>query len=286
MKVLLTGGTGQVGQALQESAPEGLKVIAPDHGSLDLADATSVQMAVLEIAPDLIINTGAYTAVDEAESEPELAERVNADAPRALAEALTARGTGRLAHISTDFVFDGTVCAPYTPDAARNPLSVYGRTKAAGEDGLGTDALIVRTSWVYAAGGSNFVRTMLRLMRERDEVRVVADQIGAPTWATGLAETIWALALRAETGIWHHTDSGMASWYDFALAIAEEALEFGMLERPVNVIPITTQDYPTPARRPAYSVLDCSATAEALGKQAPHWRDNLRKMLQEEQALG
>ncbi|XUU61087.1 dTDP-4-dehydrorhamnose reductase [Erythrobacter sp. HA6-11] len=286
MKALLTGGTGQLGKALLQSVPDGWSVTAPDRSQLDLADAASIRATVLSVQPDWVINAGAFTAVDKAESEPELAQRINAEAPRILAQSIAEQGKGRLLQVSTDFVFDGAASEPYQPVDERNPLSVYGQSKAAGEVAAGPDALIVRTSWVYAADGANFVRTMLRLMRERGEVRVVADQIGAPTWANSLAEQIWALAAQNRAGTWHCTDSGTASWHQFAEAIAEEALALGLLDSPVKVVPITTADYPTPAHRPAYSVLDCSATAEALGKQAPHWRDSLREMLKEEQALG
>lgn len=286
MRVLLTGGSGQLGKALLTCVPEGWQVEAPDRSRLDLSNAASIHAAIEAIEPELVINAGAYTAVDKAESEPELARAINADAPRIMADALAELGRGRLLQVSTDFVFDGSATQPYQPHDARKLLSVYGQTKADGEDGAGADAIILRTSWVYAAGGQNFVRTMLRLMREREEVRVVADQIGTPTWATRLADAIWALTIQDRTGIWHYTDSGTASWYEFAVAIAEEALALGLLERPVQVIPITTEEYPTPARRPAYSVLDCSATYAALGSEVPHWRENLRKMLEEEKALG
>ena len=233
----------------------------------------------------MLVNAAAYTAVDRAESEQELAFAVNARAVEAMAAAQRACG-GHLVHVSTDFVFDGQAPRAYKPGDARNPLSAYGRSKAAGEDGAGPDATIVRTAWVYGAGGANFVTTMLRLMRTRDEVRVVADQIGAPTWAGGLAEIVWALAQRRVAGVFHHCDAGVASWYDFAVAIQEEALAFGLLERAVPVIPITTAEYPTPARRPAFSLLDASETRKSLGTAAVHWRVNLRRMLAEERAHG
>ena len=240
---------------------------------------------VLAERPDIVINAAAYTAVDKAESEEELALAINGTAVAAMASALREVG-GRLVHVSTDFVFDGTSAHAYRPQDARNPLSAYGRTKAAGEDAAGPDALIVRTAWVYAAGGANFVRTMLRLMATRDSLGVVADQIGAPTWAPGLATTIWGLIASRANGVFHHCDAGVASWYDFAVAIKEEALALGMLERAVPIRPITTADYPTPARRPAFSLLDCSATRALLGDEPIHWRTNLRTMLKEEQALG
>lgn len=285
MKVLVTGAGGQLGRALVATAPEGVSIEAVDVADLDLADADGVRAAILSRRPDLVMNAAAYTAVDKAESEEALARRINAEAVAALARALAETG-GRLVHVSTDFVFDGTSPRAYRPDDARNPVSAYGRTKAAGEDAAGDAALIVRTAWVYTAGGANFVRTMLRLMREKDRIGVVADQIGAPTWAPGLAKVLWGLVRQRATGTWHHSDAGVASWYDFAVAIQEEALAIGLLDRAIPVVPIATADYPTPARRPAFSLLDSSATRAALGDGHVHWRANLRRMLIEEQALG
>jgi dTDP-4-dehydrorhamnose reductase len=285
MKVLITGANGQVGRALQATAPAGAQLLLTDVGELDICDAVAVERFVADAAPSLIINSAAYTAVDKAEGDAALAQAINADAVGNLAAAAGRHGA-RLVHISTDFVFDGTRGRPYRPDDAPNPLSVYGSTKLAGEQAAGPDALTVRTSWVYAAVGGNFVHTMLRLMRERDEIRVVADQIGSPTFATGIAETLWALSAQGLAGIFHYTDSGAASWYDFAVAIQEEALALGLLDRQAKVTPIATSDYPTPATRPSYSVLDKSATIAALGGPAPHWRVNLRKMLQEVKTNG
>ncbi len=285
MKVLLTGAAGQVGRALAASAPPGVKLVALGRDKLDIAAPGAAARAVAEHAPDLILNAAAYTAVDRAESEPALALAINGTAVGRLAAAASLAGA-RLVHISTDFVFDGKAATPYPPGAPTAPLSAYGRSKLAGEQAAGADALIVRTAWVYAAQGANFVHTMLRLMRTRDEVRVVADQFGTPTYAPGLAETIWRLVAQGRTRIWHHTDSGMASWHEFAVAIQEEALAIGLLNRAVPVIPITTAEYPTLARRPAFSVLDCSATAAALGAPAPHWLENLRTTLAEVKAHG
>lgn len=284
MKALITGVNGQLGKELLAHAPTGWTCVALDRAALDLADAAAISRLVDAEQPDLVLNAAAYTAVDRAESEPILAHAINAVAPAAFSKALA--GAGRLVQVSTDFVFDGQRGHNYQPDDIRNPQSVYGASKAAGEDAAGDEAIIVRTSWVYAAGGANFVRTMLRLMRERDELRVVADQIGSPTWAKGLATTIWELAEKDATGIWHHRDAGIASWYDFAVAIAEEAHAIGLLDRIPAIHPIATSEYPTPARRPAFSVLDVTATREILGDISTHWRSNLRTMLKEEKALG
>lgn len=285
MKALVTGARGQLGSALIATASAGWHIVALDRASLDLADTKAVHARVIAERPDLVLNAAAYTAVDKAESEEELAHAINGEAVAAIAAALT-ETSGRLVHVSTDFVFDGTSPRAYRPGDPRAPISAYGRSKAAGEEALRPDDLLVRTAWVYTAGGANFVRTMLRLMRERDEVRVVTDQIGSPTWGPGLAQTIWALVEARASGIFHHCDAGVASWYDFAVAIQEEARAIGLLSRQVPVRPIATADYPTPAARPAFSLLDCSATRALLGDDYTHWRCNLRRMLAEEQAIG
>ena len=280
MKALVVGANGQLGRALQATVPTDVDVQAHDVDTLDITDAGAIAACLSELQPDIVFNAAAYTAVDKAESEEPVARLVNATAVGLLVEGARRVGA-RFVHVSTDFVFDGEAGIPYAPDAAPSPLGVYGRTKLEGEYLAGPDALIVRTAWVYAPTGGNFVRTMLRLMAERPEVRVVADQIGTPTYAPGLAAALWALAEKGVTGIHHHTDSGAASWYDFAVAIQEEALAIGLLNRAVPVIPIATADFPTPARRPHYSVLDKSSTIAALGAPAPHWHVNLRHMLNE-----
>lgn len=285
MKVLITGAKGQLGGALQRCAPGGVSITAIDLAECDLTDAEALRVLLNRAAPDLILNAAAYTAVDKAESDEATARAINADAVRIMAEAMAESG-GKLVHVSTDYVFDGSASSPYSPEASRNPQSAYGRTKAAGEDHLRARDILVRTAWVYEAGGANFVRTMIRLMREREELGVVADQIGAPTWASGLARTIWGLVDKVASGSFHHCDAGVASWYDFAVAIAEEACALGLIPRIPVIRPITTGDYPTPARRPAFSLLDCRTTRAALGDKPVHWRENLRLMLKEEKALG
>lgn len=278
MKVLIAGAGGQLGRALQACAPSGAVVTAPPEVIFDITDPEIVERIVTEHCPALVINAAAYTAVDKAELEATAAQRVNVNAVGLLASAARRVGAA-FVQVSTDFIFDGTASRPYLPDAAPNPLGVYGRTKLEGEAAavdLHSAPLIVRTAWVYAAAGNNFVHTMLRLMRERPEVRVVADQIGTPTHAAGLARAVWALA--AHAGIFHWTDAGTASWYDFAVAIQEEALAVGLLSAAVPIIPIRTQDYPTPARRPSYSVLDKTNTWAITGP-ASHWRAELRLCL-------
>jgi dTDP-4-dehydrorhamnose reductase len=280
LKALVTGADGQVGRALRQTAPAEIELVALGRDGLDLADAVAISEAVAHHRPDLIINAAAYTAVDRAESEEETARLINAAAVGALARAAGKIGA-RLIHVSTDFVFDGTSGRPYRPSDPTGPIGAYGRTKLEGEQAAGQDALIVRTSWVYAPIGVNFVRTMLRLMGERPELGVVADQIGSPTYAPGLASALWALAGKGAKGVLHYSDSGVASWYDFAVAIQEEALALGVLDRGIPIRPIATTDYPTPALRPSFSVLDKDETWALLGGPAPHWRTNLRTMLSE-----
>jgi len=288
VKALIFGAGGQVGRALQGSAPEGTELVALTRQECDLSRQEDVAAAVAAHRPDLVINAAAYTAVDRAESEVEQARLLNALAPGWLAAATRAHGA-KLVHVSTDFVFDGEAGTPYRPDAATNPMSVYGRTKRDGEAAVraaDADALIARTAWVYAARGANFLLTMLRLMRERDRLTIVADQIGSPTYAASLAQALWSLAGAGASGIHHFTDAGVASWYDFAVAIHEEATALGLVERDVEIVPIATADYPTPARRPSYSVLDKGSTWAALGRPAPHWRHNLRTCLKVLQSHG
>jgi dTDP-4-dehydrorhamnose reductase len=281
MKVLILGAGGQVGRALQASAPERAAIIAIDNDVLDLTDDAAIEPYIRSVAPDVIINASGYTAVDSAENERELAYAINATAPGAMAWAATEIGA-RFIHISTDFVFDGTAHLPYVPDAPTNAISVYGRSKAAGEAAVaeaGGNALTVRTAWVYSAGGANFVETMLKLMASRDQLNVVADQIGTPTHADSLARALWALAATDHTGIVHFTDAGVASWYDFAVAIHDLGRAAGFLDKDIAILPIPSSAYPTPAWRPAYSVLDKTETWGLLGYTADHWRHELATMI-------
>jgi dTDP-4-dehydrorhamnose reductase len=280
VKVLITGGAGQLGRSLVARAPVDAEVVSAGSETLDITDRLAVEAMVAAVRPSLIVNAAAYTAVDRAESDEDAAYAVNALAVGVLAEAARSVGA-QFVHVSTDFVFDGRSGVPYAPDTTPNPLGAYGRTKLAGEKLAGDDALVMRTAWLYAPVGGNFVRTMLRLMADRSEVRVVADQIGTPTYAPGLAAALWTLAGKGVTGVHHYTDTGVASWYDFAVAIQEEALAAGLLASEVPVVPVTTAEFPTPALRPSYSVLDKSATFAALGRPSPHWRQNLRTMIAE-----
>ncbi|MEO1002012.1 MAG: dTDP-4-dehydrorhamnose reductase [Cyanobacteria bacterium J06638_7] len=306
MSVLLTGATGQLGQSLVSARPEGIKLIASSRAggpgllAIDLADAAACRRAVVEHRPDWVVNAGAYTAVDRAESEPELALAVNGGAPRALAEALAGSG-GRLLQLSTDFVFSGKQGSPYQPSQARDPLGVYGATKAAGEEAveqlLGSSGrgVILRTSWVLGPVGSNFALTMLRLHRQRgsagEPLGVVADQVGCPTSTFTLAAACWRVITRdwgvpAPEGskplppLLHWSDAGAASWYDVAVAVGELGLEMGLMSSRARVIPLTTAQYPRPARRPSYSLLECGDTRRLLGLEPCHWRTALSQVLQ------
>ena len=287
LRVLVTGQQGQLGRALRDRLPPGVEWLQTG-ARLDITDAEAVSAAVAGLKPQLIINAAAYTAVDGAENDAGTAQRVNADGPRLLAAA--ARDVGaRLVQVSTDFVFDGGKGKPYLPGDATSPLGVYGRSKLEGErhvqDLLGDNALILRTAWLYYPQGHNFVKTMLRLMREREEVRVVADQIGTPTHAGGLADAIWLLQAQGARGIHHWTDAGVASWYDFAQAIRE----LGRRQEPqaswARLTPIRTSDYPTPAARPACSVLDKAQTWAAVGVP-PHWRERLQQQFESQGLTG
>ena len=285
MKVLLIGPTGQLGRALALRVPAGVELVEVDRSALDIGDAEAVHAVVAAVRPAVIINAAAHTQVDLAESEPESAFRINANGPRYVAQAAASVGA-RMVHVSTDFVFAGDRPQPYDIDAATGPVNVYGKSKLAGEEAvvaeLGAAATVVRASWLYAAAGRNFVLTMLKLMQSRESLGVVVDQVGSPTWAGSLAQAIWDLAHRPDLhGIQHWADEGVASWYDFAVAIQEEAVARHLLDRAIPIRAIAAREYPTPARRPAYSVLDKRRTAAALGYPPPHWRASLRNMLDE-----
>jgi dTDP-4-dehydrorhamnose reductase len=295
MKILLFGGNGQVGSELRRSlGPLGDVVATTRSGTLEDGtacdradfDAPESLAALIErVAPEIVVNAAAHTAVDRAESELDAAFRANAQAPQAIAEACARHGI-RLVHYSTDYVFDGRGTRPYREDDPTAPAGVYGASKLAGEEAIrasGTPHLILRTAWVYAAHGRNFLRTMLHLAGERDELRVVADQIGTPTPATLIADaTARVLAQPAtRSGTWHLTATGATSWHGFAEAIMQGAHARGLIARIPRVLPIATADYPTPAARPAYSVLDCSALQRDFGIALPDWQEGLSRTLDE-----
>jgi dTDP-4-dehydrorhamnose reductase len=283
LRTLLLGSRGQVGRELQRRIPAGTALTAFDKDELDICCAADVLESVRSLSPDLIINAAAYTAVDQAESDRDAAFAVNATGARNIAVAARAEGC-RLVHISTDFIFDGKQGHPYESDDEARPLSTYGRSKLDGEEAVGAAcgelAITVRTSWIYSRFGGNFVKTMLSLMEQRPRLAVVCDQVGCPTWAGSLAEALWELGGRHEiSGIIHWTDAGVASWFDFAVAIQSLALELDLLETRIPIEPILTTAFPTPATRPTFSVLDTSEARRQLETVQPHWRDSLYRML-------
>lgn len=293
MKILLLGGNGQVGHELRRRLVTlGEVVVTTRTGTLadggtcealDLFELDTIAPLVARIAPDVVVNATAYTAVDRAEDEPQLAFRINAEAPQRIAEVCAARST-ELVHYSTDYVFAGNGSRPYREDDTTAPLGVYGASKLAGEraiEAAGVHHLILRTAWVYATHGHNFLRTMLRLASERDELRVVADQRGSPTPAWLIADAT-ATVLRqglVESGVRHLVTDGATSWHGFAEAIMDGAVARGLIARKPRVVPITTAEFPTPARRPAYSVLDCSRLQREYGVALPTWREALTTTL-------
>ncbi len=284
-RILLTGITGQLGEELQQTLVPVGEIIAVNRQNLDLSQTEQIRGVIAQIQPDLIVNAAAYTAVDKAETETEQAMAINATAPTIMAEEAEKLGA-TLIHVSTDYVFDGCKNTPYTEEDTPNPVNTYGKSKLLGEQGVQENCdrhIILRTAWVYGAyGKGNFVKTMLRLGTERQEVRVVVDQVGTPTWTGDLA---WAIAKITQdnslSGVYNCTNSGAISWYDFAIAIFEEAEKLGFPLQVQQVVPITTSEYPTPAPRPAYSVLSGKKIAAVLGTHLPHWRQGLRQMLKQ-----
>lgn len=291
MKLLLLGGNGQVGRELRRSLRAiGDVVVATRDGvgadaMADFDVKASLSGLVARIAPDVVVNAAAHTAVDKAEADADAAFRINAEAPETLARACTASGA-LLVHYSTDYVFDGGATRPYREEDATAPLGVYGASKLAGEEAIrasGARHVILRTAWVYAAHGRNFLLTMLRLAAERDELRVVADQVGAPTPASWIADATAAVLRQgvAGSGTWHLTAGGQTSWHGFADAIVDEAHALGLIPRKPRVVAIPTSDYPTPAKRPAYSVLDTASLRRDFGIFPPDWREGLHTTLRE-----
>ena len=303
LRLLVTGANGQVGWHLQRTlAPMG-EIMAIDIQEVDLTDLNAVSRTVRDFAPDIVVNAAAYTAVDKAESEPELARAINVAAPGKIAEEC-ARTGALLVHYSTDYVYDGNKPTPYEENDATGPLSVYGQTKLEGDQAImasGCAHIILRTTWVYDIRGKNFLRTALRLAREKEELRMVGDQFGAPTWARGLAESTTIILARLlerkratrswQSGLFHLTASGQTSWAGFAQAILEdyeellawpaETGEFGGPLKAKRVVAITTEQYQTPARRPRNSVLSNAKIQAAFGIVLPDWRAQLRLAMQD-----
>ncbi len=292
-KILLIGITGQVGQELQQTLTSLGEVIGVSRQQLDLSQPDQIRHRIAEIKPNLIVNAAAYTAVDKSESEPDLAMTINASAPKEIAIAAQDLGA-TLLHISTDYVFNGRNHTPYLESDQTDPLGVYGKSKLLGEVGVKENCdrhIILRTAWVYGARGhGNFVKTMLRLGGSRSEIKVVADQIGSPTWSYDIAVAITQLLSKSLDdstikGIYHYTNSGVASWYDLAVATFAEAKQLGFPLKVEQVLPITTADFPTPTQRPAYSVLSKTKFTAATGAYPPYWRDSLKNMLAEWKSL-
>jgi len=295
MKILITGKGGQLAWELENLVPKGTKLLSCSSQELDITDAKQVNDTILKFKPDVVINAAAYTAVDKAETDKEAAYAVNELGSEYLANACKDI-SAKLIHVSTDFVFDGTKTTPYQTHDAVNPVNVYGASKLAGDlkinKILGNQATIIRTAWVYSVNGNNFVKTMLRLMAEKEQLGIVYDQVGSPTWAKGLAKMIWALVDKDRTTqenqptsdsakLLHWTDAGVCSWYDFAVAIQELAIEKGMLDKAIPVRPIPASAYPTPATRPSFSVIDKNSAEQASGVETIHWRKQLSEMMDE-----
>ena len=284
MKILLFGSGGQLGWELQQACPSHIQLESLGSLDADFSNVKGLEDCIEKSDARWIINAAAYTAVDKAEKEEKQADQLNHLAVAQIAE--TARNTHtKVVQISTDFIFDGISSIPFAPDSPANPLSVYGKTKLAGENAvkqiLQQDCMVIRTAWLYSSHGNNFVKTMLKLMRDRDRISVVDDQIGTPTWAKGLAFCVWRAIDQNLSGVHHWTDAGVASWYDFAVAIQEIGLELKLLDKQIPIFPIPCAQYPTPAKRPAFSVLDKRSIWQNLEMTPVHWRVQLRKMLKE-----
>ena len=287
MRILVTGSTGQLGfEVVRAFSPSGHEIIAPERSELDFLNPGQVAERVRRFQADWVINCAAYTQVDRAESEVEQAFVINRDSAGQLAGAVAGYG-GNLLHVSTDFVFDGKQSRPYREDDVARPLGVYGRSKREGEQAVRSalpEATILRTAWVYGVHGHNFVKTILRVAREGKPLKVVDDQLGSPTWARDIAGAIRALVQNRASGIYHYTNAGSTSWHGFATAILAGAEAAGFALETTSVEAIPTSGYPTPAQRPAYSVLDTGKIQSLLTAPIPHWRDSLNRMLKELQA--
>ena len=281
MKVLIIGKSGQLASELVAESPEHIDALALGRNDINITSVSAFTDVVTRIKPDVIINASAYTAVDKAETDIESAYALNKAAVEVLAQVAKKQHI-RLLHVSTDFIFDGQSNDAYEITSTTNPKSVYGASKLAGEQAIQAiypeNSTIVRTSWVYSSYGNNFVKTMLRLMSEKEELGVVADQIGCPTYAKTLAKFLWLLAEKDTIKlIYHWSDAGVASWYDFAEAIQDISVELGLLNKQIPINPIPSSAYPTPARRPTFSLLNSSSSTDVL--KPIHWRKQLKSCL-------
>jgi dTDP-4-dehydrorhamnose reductase len=284
MRILVTGSTGQLGlEVVSALSQSGHEVIAPLHRDMDFLNPDAVADRTRHLQADWVINCAAYTQVDRAESEVEQAFVINRDSAARLAGAVAGYG-GQLLHVSTDFVFDGKQSRPYREEDEARPLGVYGRSKWEGEEAVRSalpEAIILRTAWVYGVHGHNFVKTILRVAREGRPLRVVDDQLGTPTWARDIAVAIRELIRKQAKGTYHYTNAGSTSWHGFATAILDGAINAGFALETIAAEAIPTSAYPTPAERPAYSVLDTGKIQSLLTAPIPHWHDSLNKMLKE-----
>lgn len=284
MRVLLTGANGQLGRALQASCPPDCRFVARGRDALDITDAAALAALLEDGAFQAVINAAAYTNVEAAERTPADAFRINSAAVALLAEACAGRGV-HLVHVSTDFVFDGAKTTPYTVQDAPRPLNAYGASKLEGEQHvlrlLPDDACVVRTSWLHGAHGANFVTKVLQRMKTADTLRVVTDEVGSPTAVGSLAPALWQCALQRIKGLQHWSDAGAVTRYEFAGEIARQAHQRGLIDKLPHILPALVADFPSGVRRPAYSVLDSSATQKALGREAARWQDGLALTLQD-----
>jgi dTDP-4-dehydrorhamnose reductase len=283
VKILVTGKGGQLANELGNSVPQEHQLVSLGSKELDITNSELVNQTINAQQPDIVINAAAYTAVDKAETNKELAYAVNQTGAKNLAMACKQHNI-RLLHVSTDFVFDGTKSTPYLTDNIPNPINVYGASKLAGDLDVMEilpSSVIVRTAWVYSAHGNNFVKTMLRLMAEKPTLGIVYDQIGSPTWAAGLAKWLWAVVEKPQVCVHHSTDAGVATWHHFAVAIQELAIEKGLLKHSIPISPIPASQYPTPAERPSFSVIDKTSAELAADVKTIHWRKQLSTMMDE-----
>lgn len=286
MNIVIIGKSGQLAFELSrelENSEHQVTFLGRDV--INITNASNIEENLLPLSADVLINASAYTAVDKAEEDTEACNAINALAVQNLATFCKANGVF-MVHVSTDYVFNGHKGSPYLTDDPIEPQGAYGKSKADGEKALleilPEASCLIRTAWVYSSHGNNFVKTMLRLMADKPQLTVIDDQIGTPTWAKGLAEACVSAALNKTSGVYHWTDEGVASWYDFALAIQELGIEKGLLEKMIPVLPIPSSQYPTPAKRPHYSVLDKQTAREAFASCKPtHWRKQLASMLEE-----